>query len=150
MDEATLQAILDSLPPKESRSRLEPYGVLIAELRRRGRSYKEIAQVLAEKCQVKVAPSTIFDFVQVRAKAKPKVRTADAESRSGSPQAATTPTNAAASAPPEGKQRERGVEERIASLKQRPISTKVRKPVFTYEEEEPLKLKPGAKDLAKE
>ncbi len=148
MDDATLQAILDSLPPKEPRSRLEPYGMLITELRRRGRSYKDIAEVLAEKCQVKVAPSTIFDFVRVRAKIKPKVRAGAAESKSSAAKGARTRTSAAATAPPENKQG--GVDERITALKQRPISTKSRKPVFTYEEDKPLNLKPDAENRTKE
>ena len=67
MDER-FQAILDSLPPKPPRSRLEPYWELIREMRRRGRTYREIAQVLSDKCQVVVATSTIHDFVQVRSR----------------------------------------------------------------------------------
>jgi IS30 family transposase len=144
MDDATLQAILDSLPPKEPRSRLEPYGVLIAELRRRGWSYKDIAQVLAEKCQVKVAPSTIFDFVRVRTKTKPKVKRAAVAEPSVT--SAPEPKGTAASAPSKTTPVE--VEDRIAALKQRQVSAKSRKPVFTYQEDEPLTLKPSAKDPA--
>jgi hypothetical protein len=44
--------LLDSLPEKPPRSRLEPYSELIVELRRRGRTYREIARILAEKCKV--------------------------------------------------------------------------------------------------
>ncbi len=48
------QDILDGLPEKRSRSRLEPYGRLIDELLRRGQTYKGIAGILAEKCQLQV------------------------------------------------------------------------------------------------
>ena len=41
-----LQAILDRLPPKPPRSKLEPYAELIQELRKRGRSYRDIAGIL--------------------------------------------------------------------------------------------------------
>ena len=40
--------ILDGLPPKPPRSRLDPHVTLIEEMRRRGRTYREIAHVLAE------------------------------------------------------------------------------------------------------
>jgi hypothetical protein len=55
--------ILDNLPEKPPRSRLEPYRELILEMRRRGRPLREIAQVLGEKFGVRVVSSTIHDFV---------------------------------------------------------------------------------------
>jgi hypothetical protein len=50
--DAKFREILDALPNKPPRSRLEPYRELIEELRRRGRTYVDIAGILAEKCQV--------------------------------------------------------------------------------------------------
>ena len=67
MDEA-LQAILDSLPPKPGRSKLEPYSEFIRELRRRGRSYQEIAQILRDRCGVTTAVHSVYNFVRVRGK----------------------------------------------------------------------------------
>ena len=67
-----LQVILDSLPEKPPRSRLEPYCELIDELRRRGRTYREIARILVEKCQLQVSRSTVHDFVRGRSRTKPK------------------------------------------------------------------------------
>ena len=67
-----LQVILDSLPEKRPRSRLEPYCELIDELRRRGRTYREIARILVEKCQLQVSRSTVHDFVRGRSRTKPK------------------------------------------------------------------------------
>ena len=55
--------ILEDLPKKPPRSRLEPYRELIFELRRRNRTFREIAQVLGEKCAVSVVASTVYDFV---------------------------------------------------------------------------------------
>jgi hypothetical protein len=37
--------ILDSLPEKPPRSRLEPYGELIDGLRRRGRTYRDVLEI---------------------------------------------------------------------------------------------------------
>jgi IS30 family transposase len=56
--------ILDHLPEMTSRSRLEPYKELIRELRRRQRSYREIARVLAEHCGIRVCHSTLHEFVE--------------------------------------------------------------------------------------
>jgi hypothetical protein len=61
-----LKKILDTLPNKPSRSRLEPCREFVEELRRRGRTYREISVILAEKCQVKVSASGIHDFMRAR------------------------------------------------------------------------------------
>ena len=58
--------ILNALPEKPARSRLEPYRELIAALRRRGRTYLDISQILAEKCDIQVTASGIHDFVRRR------------------------------------------------------------------------------------
>src|SRR5580698_8159812 len=63
-----LSEILDRLPPKPTRSRLDPHAALIEELRRLGRTYREIARVLAEDCQVLTSPSNIYYFVRLRAR----------------------------------------------------------------------------------
>ena len=70
--DAKFEAILNSLPTKEPRSRLEPYGELITEMRKRGRTYREIAQVLKKACGLKIGASTVNDFVLARSKSKAK------------------------------------------------------------------------------
>ena len=62
-----IQAILDKLPPKPPRSKLEPYAELIHELRRRGRSYCEIAGTLTGCCGVTAGTHTVYNFVRMRA-----------------------------------------------------------------------------------
>jgi hypothetical protein len=66
--EPTHQIILESLPPKSPRSKLEPHRELIRELRRKGRTYREVALLLHERLGLYVAPSTLHSFVKVRAK----------------------------------------------------------------------------------
>jgi hypothetical protein len=73
--EDSLQTILDSLPPKPSRSKLEPHREFIRELRRRGRSYQEIAQILRDHCGVTVAVHSVYNFVRVREKTEKRMRT---------------------------------------------------------------------------
>lgn len=139
MDEA-FQAILDSLPPKPARSKLEPYAELIRELRKRGRSYREIAGILGERCGVPVATHTVYNFVQVRSRSKNKAAAAEREK----PVAATT--KASVSSKPDE------VAERIRALKQRPPASAAAKPekVFEYDEREPLRLKPRSDSDQKE
>ena len=59
-----LQAILDSLPPKPMAAPLEPYRELICEMRRRRWTYREIALVLAEQCQVQAELGAIVEIVR--------------------------------------------------------------------------------------
>jgi hypothetical protein len=57
------QDILDGIPEKPPRSSLEPYRELINELRQRGRTYRDIAHILSEKCQLRAAASTVYRFL---------------------------------------------------------------------------------------
>lgn len=130
MEEA-FQAILDTLPPKPARSKLEPYAELIRELRKRGRSYREIASILEERCGLTVGIHTVYNFVQVRRKAKGKTSIGEREKAAPSSSVAET------SSPVPG-----DVDARIKALKQR--TTAARAPgaekVFHYDENEPLQL----------
>ena len=141
MDEA-FQAILDSLPPKPARSKLEPYGELIRELRKRGRSYREIAGILGERCGVPVATHTVYNFVQVRSRAKSKSGSVGRE------KAAMVRTVTQ----PESGERD-GVAERIRALKQKAQSTAAAprpEKAFQYDENEPLRLTPRSDPEHKE
>lgn len=66
--EPVFQSILESLPTKSPRSKLEPHRELIRELRRKGRTYREVARLFHERLGLYVAPSTLHSFVKVRAK----------------------------------------------------------------------------------
>ena len=90
--EPELRTILESLPPKSPRSKLEPHRELIRELRRKGRTYREVAQLFHERLGLYVAPSTLHSFVKVRAKHRkrtqfelPPTRTRWARNRRRSP-----------------------------------------------------------------
>jgi IS30 family transposase len=61
-----LEDILNSLPPRAPRSRLEPYADLIDEMRRRSWTFRDIARVLGEKCNAEVSPSNVHHFVKLR------------------------------------------------------------------------------------
>jgi len=85
--EPELRTILESLPEKTYRSKLEPHRELIRELRRKGRTYREVAHLFEERLGLYVAPSTLHSFVKVRAKHRkraqfelPPIQLASAES----------------------------------------------------------------------
>src|ERR1044071_1124063 len=74
MMDRKFEEILATLPDKPVRSRLEPYGELIVELRRRGRTFREIAAILEEQCQLRVAASTVVRFLIGRSRRKRESR----------------------------------------------------------------------------
>ncbi len=64
----TSRTEFSNLPSKAPRSKLEPHRELIRELRRKGRTYREVAHLLHERIGLYVAHSTIHSFIKVRAK----------------------------------------------------------------------------------
>jgi IS30 family transposase len=137
MDQTKLQSILEALPPKTMRSKLEPLRQLILELRERDRSYREIARVLAEHCQVQVSPSTIHDFVMVRTRQEPLKSAVVAGKKEPS---GYTPNIMDSDPQKQIESRRSEASQRLTALKQRKISEPVLKPAFIYREDEPLKL----------
>ena len=123
--------ILDTLPDKRPRSCLEPYGKLIDELRRRGRTYRDIAHILAERFQLRVWASTVQRFVriQLRARRKPQERRMP---ESPSPRKVISGGAAQVSADE--------VRQRIEALKRRPVPTDTTPERFHYDPTEPLRL----------
>ena len=67
--EDKFQNILNKVIKKSGRSRLEPYGELIEELRDRGLTYRDLSEILRAKLQLHVTKSTVNGFC---ARATPK------------------------------------------------------------------------------
>jgi hypothetical protein len=142
--DAKFEAILNSLPSKEPRSRLEPYSELITEMRKRGRTYREIAQVLKKTCGLKVGASTVNDFVLARAKSrtKPSVSVSktigtkkNTKERTGTYKDAEDQQSTA-----RHQKAPEGVLRTIKDLKDRPLKTPAKKLLFEYNPDEPLRL----------
>jgi hypothetical protein len=130
--------ILDNLPEKSPRSRLEPYRELILEMRRRGRPLREIAQVLGEKCGVRVVPSTIHDFV--RAGSRSVIDPAKRQRVAG-PKGDTERIQPSLRGEKGARPKEplvEAVHQRIASLKLRPVPVEPSQSQFQYDPNEPL------------
>ena len=137
------EAILDSLPAQPPRSRLDPYADLIEEMRRRNWTYRGIAQVLAEKCNLKVAPSNIHHFVRQHELRTRNQRQTGAR-LSGSA-AERTPTSSNQQEPrilpAGGTAQDDEVQKRINALKQRPAPRSTATKAFEFDPSEPLRLK---------
>ena len=126
MDE-NLRALLNELPDKPPRSKLEPHVETIRLLRSKRYTYQEIARFLKEHVALTVAPSTIHDFVRVR---RGRGKTAsDSHHVHIDSRPAPAPAVAAGT-----------VQQKIAALKSRASNSNQNKPLFVYNGEEPLKL----------
>ena len=128
--------ILESLPEKPPRSRLEPYGELIDGLRRRGRTFRDIVEILAEKYQLRVSISTLHDFLRARSR-----RNRNSARRIAADAMIATPIAPKAAA---GESVEKPGEDEI---RRRIVAFKARKPVttpsrddFHFDPTEPLRL----------
>jgi hypothetical protein len=139
--EDKFQAILNSVTEKVGRSRLEAYGELIDELRRRGLTYRDIAGILAEKCQFQVSKSAINHFVRARSRRK----------RNSARRIATGAMIAVPIAPKSAivdsaqKPTEDEVRQRIAAFKARRSVTTPSLDDFHFDPNQPLRLITGGK-----
>jgi hypothetical protein len=141
MDEK-FQIILSSLPEKPPRSRLEPFRELIEELRERGRTYQEIAQILTEKCQVATSRSAVNDFVRVRRRRKlSKQPTARPEESNKARSTGAGPPSAVVVHGPSNEE----VWKRIEEMKRRPPPCAEPSKEFHYNPDEPLHMPDATK-----
>ncbi len=122
----TLLSLLDSIPQKPPRSKLETHRELIRQLRRKGCTYRDIVRILHERVGLDVAVSTIHSFIKVRAKHRkqlqyelPPLETESSVNTRMSPN---------------------DVASRIAALKAKRVEQKAQSKHFHFEESEPLKL----------
>lgn len=134
--EDNFQELLSKVAKKAGRSRLEPYGDLIHELRGRGMTYRDISEILTAELQLHVPKSTVNDFVRERARRR---RNANRQvSRHAGmppplvPKPATLHSGQGAS--------DEEVRQRIAALKARKPATTKSDNGFYFDPTEPLRL----------
>ena len=129
----SISRLLDDISEKPPRSKLEVHADVIATLRRNRRTYREIAEFFREHLALTVAPSTIHDFVRVRRRRGKRGIVFGGEQSS-------TEANDVSSPPVPGlSATEDDVQRRITALKRRTPAEQFQ-PLFTYKEDEPLKL----------
>jgi hypothetical protein len=134
--DAKLKNILDELPDKPPRSRLEPYRGFIEELRSRGQTYRDIAKILAEKCAVQVTGSGVHDFVRSRLRAN--LTQAESSPNKTDQIPAHNPVSAG-TAPVAPSSDE--VQRKIAALKARNARAEPSTCGFEYDPDQPLRLR---------
>ena len=146
MDE-TLRQLLDQLPVRAPRSKLEPHTEVIRVLRQKRRTYAEIAAFLREHLQLSVAPSTIHDFVKTRAWQARRTKTQPLE---------LPPAGAAPWEPPAGRSpvidsplpapATNEGRERMRALRAQPPPAPAKPSRFAFDPTEPLTLQPPPKE----
>jgi hypothetical protein len=133
-----VRELLDQMPERPPRSKLEPHAEVIRELRRKRRTYLEIAAFFREHLQISVAPSTIHDFVKTRARR--------AKSQAAAPPELPVPEAslseieqpldpAPAAVSPDSNPSKMSVLERIKAREKQPIPTKPEARLFDYDPE---------------
>jgi hypothetical protein len=121
----TLLSLLDSIPQKSPRSKLETHRELIRQLRRKGCTYRDIVRILHERVGLDVAVSTIHSLIKVRAKHRKQVQYELPPLELESTRSRISPDVVAS---------------RVAALKAKPVEQKAKPKHFHFEESEPLKL----------
>lgn len=120
-ESASLLLELANLPPKPPRSKLEPHRELIRELRRKGRTYREVSRLFAERLGLQVAPSTLHSFIKVRARHR-KQEQFELPPADVAREIIPTPTS------------------RVAAFKAKPALQQEKRSRFVFRENEPLTL----------
>lgn len=148
--DSKFQAILNTLPPKQPRSRLEPYRELILEMRKRGRSYREITDVLKQSCRLTVGTSTVNDFVLACSKSTMK-RTSPAPvelvvtRRDKKRLIGTYKTQKGLEGVISTSKALEDITRKIKVVKDQPPQTRKKKLLFEYNPDEPLRLQRNQK-----
>jgi hypothetical protein len=133
--EDQLKQILESLPEKPPRSRLAPYREFIEELRWVGRTYRDIAAILAGKCQLNVSASAIHDFVRIHGGGQRKRSARNLEGRRSSARPEREPADNIVKTDSNLSMRER-----ILALKLSEQTSQPDREVFQFDASEPLRL----------
>jgi hypothetical protein len=124
-----IRKILAEIPDRSERSSLDPYRDLVLEMRRRGYSYREMAQLLADRCEVKISHAAIHNFVRRQARGL------------AAEQAQARPASGVGRATGAFPVEMGGVRDRIAALRSRPTPSQVaEESEFRFDPDQPLRL----------
>lgn len=131
LNEAQIQALLQGLPDRASRSGLEPYRELLLEMRRRNFSYRQIAKLLIERCGFAISHSTIHDFIRKHGATAPLAKFHGEE----------VPSKPVSPGPnPERRDTDAVIRDRIAALKRHSPAPPNEEPGFHFDPTKPLHL----------
>ena len=124
-----IRKILAELPDRGARSSLDPYRDLVLEMRRRGYSYREMARLLVDRCELKISHAAIHNFVRRQARGL-AAEPSHIQPGSGVGQARSMSCADAGD-----------VRDRIAALRSRPTPSQVpEESEFRFDPDKPLRL----------
>ena len=128
--------VLSSVDAKQGRSPLEPYGELVDTLRDQGFTCRDIAALLAEKCQFVTSKSAVSRFLLARARRRRNAARKLSRRVSGSTPATSKllPQHSAQ------RQSDDEIRQKIADLKARKPVAEPAPDGFHYDPDEPLRL----------
>ena len=127
--------ILSSVHAKQGRSPLEPYGELVDTLRYQGFTCRDIAALLAEKCQFVTSKSAVSRFLLARARKRRKAARKLSRRVSGS-----TAASSKLLPQPALRQGDEEIRKKIADVKARKPVAEPAPDGFQYDPDEPLRL----------
>ena len=135
--------IMNGVDPKPGRSRLEPYGELVEALHSQGFTCRDIATLLAEKCQFQTSKTAVNNFVRAQArKRRNAVRKLSRQTPNPTPVGPKLESERPTQGPSEDE-----VRRRIAALKAHKPLAEAPADGFHYDPDEPLRLiNPGKRD----
>jgi hypothetical protein len=128
--------VLSSVDAKQGRSPLEPYGELVDTLRYQGFTCRDIATLLAEKCQFVTSKSAVSRFLLARAKRRRNTARKLSRGASGSTPATPKPLPQYSAQSPSDDE----IRRKIADLKARKPVAEPAPDGFHYDPDEPLRL----------
>jgi len=130
-----LRQLLDALPERGPRSRLDPFRELIMEMRRRRYSYRDISRFLIERCGVGISHNAVRNFINRHCAPASEGRPvrASEDQRTWNAVEPTLPAPSATEQP-------QAVRERIEALKRRPQSGPAPDRSFRFDPGEPLNI----------
>ena len=138
-----LQQVLDNQPPKPQRSILDPFRPFILRWRREGRTYRDIQQILAVECKVRVHHETLRRFIRRRARPRKPQPDLEFEPETVQPMnnssAVSTDTRKPRMTLDERRAQADAIRERLSKppLPAKPADTR---PLFDYDPDKPLTL----------
>jgi hypothetical protein len=144
MDERIRQ-LLDKIPERPPRSKLEQHAEVIRELRRKRRTYQEIAVFFREHLQISVAPSTVHDFVKKRAK-QARIRPAQVPKSPAKSSVGATPMLVAPTSDGVQPLSKKAARDTIQAVRAQPAATSREPSLFEFELESPLFSDPKSED----
>lgn len=137
LTEDQIRQLLNELPERGPRSRLDTFRDLIVEMRNRQYSYRDISRFLAERCGLQISHNAVRNFLNQHGSELPEPSPPAAPDRQGASEPSSIQRE-----PPEPRKVEQpqAVRDRITALKQRSQPKSDTSTSFRFDPAQPLTL----------